>query len=526
MNSEQEVVDVGSHLGNEAAEHIAKRAEDYCECERQRIELSNEASINALHVEGSRLTKLERQIEERLRLAPPPGDVRSRKRREYFYWFTGIMLTVAAFLFSVIALGPFRLGWYGNLYCLGIGLVTPFAIEAFLDAWKSERLFKAVVTLVFLAALVGGALLATIRGDLLSQQVRESAPAVVIEGESPSPSQPQNSFYDSTRGLLRMLMLLLALAIDLGAGIAIHLALLLGACSGEDFEALSRELAGIQERLAGIVFEVTALQNAPSIFVARFWRDFYRAMLTQTVRQAAMKLLGLALCLLLLGGGQASGQERLNLVVAVDLTASEAVRGRDGQSQFSKNIQGVTGLLATVPASSKVTVIGITANSFFQPFILLSAEISDDKGYFGERLATARQQLIRAWQKRAAQLKPNARRTDVFGALLSASALFHKESVRQRKILVIYSDMRHVTTGLNLESPAIIRADEVLTLVERQKLLADLLGVSVFVQGVDAAGKRVVQWEGLKQFWIAYFSKAGADLLSYSILCDPPQLEN
>lgn len=524
MNSDQEIIDVGSRVGNEAAEHIAKRAEDYCEYERQRIELVNQAKINALHVQGSRLTKLERQIEERLRLAPPPGDARSRKRKAYFHWFAGILLTVAAFFFSLIAFGPYRLGWYGDLYCLGIALVTPFAVEEFLAAWQGERVLKAVVTVVFVAALAGGALLAAIRGDLLSQQIQESTPAIVIDGENARAPQPQNSFYDSTHGSLRMLMLLLALAIDLGAGVAIHRALLLGVSSGEDFQKLSRELAGIQQRLAAIVCEITALTNAPAIFAARFWRDYYRAMLTQSTRHASTKLLGLALCLIFFVGGRAFGQERLNLVVAVDLTASEAAIGHDGESQFSKNIQGVTRLLGSVHASTRITVIGITENSFAQPYILLSAEISDDQGYFGERLNAAREQLIRAWQKRSKQLAASARSSDVFGALLVASALFRETPTRQRRVLIFYSDMRHVTPGLDLESPAIIRADAFLTAVERSQLLADLSDVAVHVLGVDAAGKRVAQWESLKQFWAAYFKKAGATLSSYSILREPPQL--
>ena len=386
MRSEQEILDVGRQVGNEAADHMGKRAEAYCEYERQRIELSNAARINALQAEGYRLAKLERQLEERVRLAPPPGGARSRKRKAYFYWFVGVLLTVTAFFFSLIAFGPYRLGRYGDLYCLGVAVVTPFAIEAFLDAWKSEKLLKAIVTIVFLAAIGGGALLGAIRGDLLSQQVQQTAPAIVIDGDAPAGPQPQNSFYDSTHGSLRMLMLLLALAIDLGAGLAIHLALFLGTSSGEDFAKLSRELSEVRERLTSIVHEITALTNAPAIFVARFWRDFYRAMLTQTVRQAATKILGLVLCFFVLRGGYAFGQQRLNLVVAVDLTASEAVKGHDGQSQFTKNVQGVTRLLATVPAGSKVTVIGITENSFAQPYVLLSATVSDDQGYFGERL--------------------------------------------------------------------------------------------------------------------------------------------
>lgn len=525
MNSEQEIMDVGSRVGNEAAEHIAKRAEDYCECERQRIELVNQARINALHIEGSCLTKLEHQIEDRLRLAPPPGDVRSRKHKAYFYWSTGALLTGAAFFFSLIAFGPYRLGWYGDMYCLGIALVTPFAVEEFLRAWQSEKIFQAVVAVVFVAALAGGGLLATIRGDLLSQQLQETSPAIVIDGENVPASQPQNSFYDSTHGSLRMLMLLLALAIDLGAGVAVHRALLLGASFGEDFEKLSRELVEIRVRLSAIVYEITALTNAPAIFVAQFWRDFYRAMLTQTARHAATKLLGLTLCLLLFEGGQAFGQQRLNLVVAVDLSASEAVKGHDGESQFSKNIQSVTRLLGSVPTGSKVTVIGITENSFAQPYVLLSAEISVDQGYFGERLIAARQQLIRGWQKRSAQLAPNARSTDVFGGLLVASALFQEVRTRQRKVLILYSDMRHVTPGLDLESSAIIRVDTVLALVEKHKLLTDLGGVEVFVLGADAAGKSVTQWEFLRQFWMAYFKRARATLSGYSILCESPKLE-
>ena len=526
MQSEREILEIGSQFGNEAADHIAKRAEDYCEYERERIELSNEPRINALHAEGFRLAKLERHLEDRLRLAPPPGDTRSRKRKSYFYWFNGLLLTVAALFFSLIALGPFRLGWYGDLYCLGIAVATPFAIEVFLDAWKSEKVFKAIVTIVFLAALGGGALLAAIRGELLSQQVQESTPAIVIDGDMPPASQPQNSFYDSTHASLRVLMLLLALTIDLGAGVAIHLALFLGASSDEEFDKLSRELGVVQERLTAVVHEITALTNAPATFVARFWRDFYRAMLTQTVRQASTKLLGLWLCFLFIGGGCAFGQQQLHLVVAVDLTASEAVKGHDGQSQFTKNIQGVTSLLASVPAGSKVTVIGITENSFAQPYILLSAAISDDQGYFGERLAAGRQQLVSSWRKQSVQLSPKARSSDVLGALVVASALFQEAKDRRRKVLIIYSDMRHVTTGFDLESPASIHVDAALTTIERYHLLADLRGVEVFVIGADAAGKSITQWKSLKRFWTAYFKRMGASLSEYSILREHPQLDH
>jgi len=524
MEPEHEMIDVGRHVGGEAADHIARRAEDYCEYERQRIELANEARINALHVEGARLTKCVCQLEERLRLAPPPGGSRGQKNKARFQWAVGIILCVAAFFFALIAFAPYQLGWTAYLYCLGISLVTPFAVEEFLEAWKSEKLFKGIVTAVLVAALAGGALLASIRGDLLSQQVAQTAPAVTIDGTDPAAPQPQNSFYDSTRGSLRILMMLLALAIDLGAGVAIHRAHLLGSASGEDREELSRELTEVQSRIATIVHEITTLTNAPAIFAARFWRDFYRAMLTQTVRKAMAKLFVLLLCLLVLGAGRTFAQDRLNLVVDIDLTVSETVKDHDGQTQFEKNVAGVERLLASVPTGTKVTVIGISEDSFGQPYILLSAEVSDNPGYFSERLAAARQQLARAWQKRAAQLEPRARRTDVLGSLLTASELFRQNPRSQKNVLIIYSDMRHVDAELDFEAPNIIHVDTLIATVARRNLLADLSGVSVYILGADGAGKQPAQWDALKQFWAAYFVRAGAHLISYTVLSEPPQL--
>src|ERR1700691_6124842 len=81
-------------------------------------------------------------------------------------------------------------------------------------------------------------------------------------------------------------------------------------------------------------------------------------------------------------------------------------------------------LLGSVPAGSTITVIRITENSFGQPYILLAATISDDPGYFGERLASARHQLVGAWQTRSMQIKPSAKNTDILGAALLASELF------------------------------------------------------------------------------------------------------
>jgi hypothetical protein len=524
VNHEQEIVDLGSRFGNEAAEHIAKRAEAYCEYERERIELSNQPRIMELHFEGKHLATRERELPERLQRTAPPLALPSRRRRARYYWAVGIILTLAAFFFSLIAFRPYRLGWIGILYCAGIAIITPVAVEEFLEAWKSEGAFKLIVTAVFCAAILGGALLAAIRGDLLAEEVDQSHQAVVIEnGPAPSTPEPQNTFYESTRHSLRWLMLLFALAIDLGAGIAVHRARTLGANSGEDYEVIFKELQEVRQRLGEVVYEIAGLTNAPAAFVARFWRDFYRAMLTQTVRSALTKLLMVPLCLALAISVRSQPQARLNFVVEIDLSASEAAKGPDGKTSFSRDVDGVAHLLASIPAGASMTVIGITANSFAQPYILLRADVTDDPGYFGERLTSARNQLVRAWQRRAAALTPTARGTDVLGGLFTASELFRAGSAGARNELFLFSDMRHVTRELNLEAPGILHVDALMAVARARSLIANLNGVTVYVLGANAREKQSMgEWNALKQFWSAYFAKAGANLPEYSVGSEPP----
>jgi hypothetical protein len=83
-------------------------------------------------------------------------------------------------------------------------------------------------------------------------------------------------------------------------------------------------------------------------------------------------------------------------------------------------------LLAQVPAGTHLTVLGITDNSFAQPYILLSAEVAADEGYFHEKLASARQQLVRNWQYRTEHLQAGFSHTDILGALMLAEQLFRQ----------------------------------------------------------------------------------------------------
>lgn len=195
MNRELDAESIGEQLGVEGVGSVVSKVEAYCAYEEQRIELTNQPRIVALRQEGSLLLEEEKDLTERLRHAPPPGDLRSRRRKAAYYWGVTIILTVAAFAFSLLAFDPFRVGWKSYLYCLGIAIVTPFVLEQFLEKCNAERILKSVAGIACAAALTSLMLLAVIRGDLFAEQMKNTAPVVVIDDDQPQQSPPQN---DST----------------------------------------------------------------------------------------------------------------------------------------------------------------------------------------------------------------------------------------------------------------------------------------------------------------------------------------
>ena len=523
MNFASDPIQIGSRFGEEAANHVERLATDYCSCERDRIELANEPRVNELRVEGLALQELESALDERLRRLPAVDDYRHRTRSIVVHWATGVLLATAAFVFSLIAFEPFRLGPKAYLYCLGIAIITPFATEKFLETIKNERVFRSIIALVFLAALTGSGLLAVIRGNLFTREIEQDTSTSMIDGDTVAENQPQNDFYKDTGGLLKALMVLLTVAIDVGAGIAIHRALELSAASHEDRNAIALELNETRKRIGEVVFEITALNNSPVVFEQEFWRDYYRSMLRQTVHNSATKLMALALCILLFGAGRVAAQTKTNLVIALDLSTSEAPKGHDGITQFDKNVNAIGQLLAKTSTGTKLTVIGITENSFGDPFVLLSAQISNDAGYFGEKVARARSELVRVWNERARRIRPNAKGTDILGAVLLATEIFKEDSTPTNKILVMYSDMQSVTRDLNLDHSSQRKSQ-----AERYRSLSqrtlDMCGVNIYVLGATMMRFDTQEWIQVRNFWMTYFASTGAVVRLYASGVEGPTL--
>jgi hypothetical protein len=517
--------DIGHTLGFESVGSVVSKVEEYCAYEEQRITLKNEPRILSLQAEIAILQDEEQTIEERVKNAQPPCDTRNRRRKAVYYWTVAALLIVAAFIFSVLAFDPYRIGWKGYLYCLGIAIVTPFLIEEIIELWNMISLVKTLATVAGIAALLSLVFLAVIRGDLLAHEIETTNQTVIVDdADSTSQPEPQNDFYHDTVALLRLAMALLAVAMELGAGLALHKAWGTTENSGEDWKELRKELQDVRRQMVVLATEMKLLQNEPAIFVTRFWRNFYHAMLTHTVRNAMAKLLfGALIVLLPVLHAQAATQEQTTIVAALDLSRSVGGTGPDARTDFEKNVAGIARLLAQAPASSRVIVLGITDKSFAQPYILLSASVPDDPGYFGEKLQAAHRQLLALWKRRCAQLQPSFAYTDIIGALLAANQLLEGSSNTSRKMLVVFSDMRQNTADLDLES--LRSVPSLATYQARSNLqIAQLRGVSVYVVGADNAGKQIDYWQTLKEFWTEYFKRAGANLRGYSVLRELPVL--
>lgn len=523
MNPHEESQSIGSRLGVDGIQNIVELVERYCACEERRITLANRAPVLRSKAELSFLVEEARRLADRLRHEPPPGDLRHLFRRALYYWTVTGALTIAGFALTLLAFDPFRLGWKAWVYCVGIAIVTPFLVEKVLEHWNAERLIKTFAAVGCAAALASLMILAVIRGNLLAAEGTANEPAVVMDdGAAPAAQPPaQDDFYAKTVPLLRWAMVLLALSMELAAGLALHQAWHSRPDYSEDWKALRNDLVETGARMAMLVAEISGLEDEAGVFAAGFWRDFYRALLTNAARNALNKLLILVLVVSFTPHARADTGDHLDLVIAVDLTRSVAVVGPDGESDFQKNIDGVTRIFAEIPAGAHVTVIGITNRSFAQPYILMSASVSHDPGYFGERLTSARNTLVSHWEASSGILSPYFRSTDIFGVLLLASQILAQDNAASRKVLVLFSDMRNSSPRSDLENPQALRNALGVGLA-KPVTPSYLAGVEICAIGVDDANRPASYFDELHLFWAKYFRDAGAKLKAFSVLRDNP----
>ena len=516
---------IGAALGYAGVEQIDDRAGRYCSTERQRLEAANRPKIAAAKQDlvgvESDLHKL-RQEESKL---PPEGDIRKRRRKALYLFAFFLVLCVGGFVSALFSLEPLMADWKRYFLSVAIAGILPFAVHYLINENRSERLLHwlAVSDLVFAGIAIGS--LTLIRSQVLAEEMKQANTAIVIDGDAPVTMPTPSTFFERTAGLMTIFSVFTTLAMELAAGLALHAACRLWEEMPANADQVRQRCAELEQRRINLVQQIEAWEQEPEEFVNRFWRDYHEAQLRGIKGNRFTKMFGAALVFLTLWGGasRAYAAEPLNLVVAVDLTASvSGAAGFDQKTELQRNVASVGQILASVPPGAQVTVVGITDRSFAQPYVLLSARLDGNPGYFQERINGARQQLVAAWQKRSQAFVVNFSQTDLLGTLVMASQVFEPRD-GHHNVLVILSDMRHETRSLNLARLPAIRVQPTLERVARESLIGDLKGIDVYVLGVDSAGKSVGYWNSLRDFWLAYFTKAGAKVCAYSMLRNIPQ---
>src|SRR5207237_8532774 len=78
------------------------------------------------------------------------------------------------------------------------------------------------------------------------------------------------------------------------------------------------------------------LHNHAAVFQNEFWPDFYRPLSAGFTRRSIVKVSIIILCLALFAAPGALAAERLNLVIALDLSRSVAVKAPDQQQELDR----------------------------------------------------------------------------------------------------------------------------------------------------------------------------------------------
>jgi hypothetical protein len=231
----------------------------------------------------------------------------------------------------------------------------------------------------------------------------------------------------------------------------------------------------------------------------------------------------------------------LELTILFDITKSCS-------HVFEDNKAGVEDILHHLPDGTCVMIIGITEKSFSEPLKLLDrhcipvSEYKFDKYYtmrsLPHVLITAthrvnalwcrnefiytrpfevRKRILSEWRKNIQSHSADRRFTDDLGAFCLAGLHFSAsdKNGKHEKILIVFSDMRHNTNGINISGAAEIPKD-LLSKVRAQELIARLEGVRIWVLGVHTEDKNQRYFNSLERFWVNYFKESGASLEIFS----------
>ena len=525
--------DLAYMLGVQAYVKEKEDALTICKLKREELERSVQPDIIGCKAILACRNEKRDQLRQQLRQLPAPSQTISPWMR----WYGGtiaFVLWIAGVCFAHLALAPFGLGWYAWIIALAIGIVAPASLDHILVHFDSRRFIRIASIIALFASLVGLAILAILRGDVVSQYLK-----IAVEGASDSglgsPESGQ-TFYQEVTPILKYIFLFMTLGIEISLGLIIFEIRKYALGAEREAAKVTQELQVVEDEMVSLLRHQHELENRGAIFEANFMSLWHQGLLKR-LEENSRQLLGIfALAGLLFSQPsnaaeirwpwdtqEAPKAESLNIIVGIDLSLSVASKSYDGKTQYQKSIEAVSEFVSRLPRGTELKVGAITGQSFTRPYVLLSAKVPSDPGplEFIDQIALGRRKIAGKILKLGSSTEPFAPETDVFGYLVFASSQLRGRD--GRKVLILYSDMRHSAPIVNLEKSRVIDVGRTLKQIKQNHLLADLNGVDVYIYA-HTLGRDIGYWQNLKSFWTEYFSQASTHLRIYAMTAGVPDL--
>jgi len=342
-------------------------------------------------------------------------------------------------------------------------------------------------------------------------------------GAEPSPEPAPSSQSDEKRAqeLVSSAVTKIFLGSDLMLGIL--LGLVVGMLSDEKYatwkkiEKCEKEIAHMKKEFDVLKSSIEIAHRECMAGILRFFHSQRKQHPTYFYARAAC----LAVCLL--SAATASAQEITRVEgTLIDVSGSIGTGGANN-TLFREYLAGVRQLLLTEPPKSRVIVSVITTDSFGTTGELIRGYTPAAHGVFTDELNRARHQLASTFETKASGITPIAAGTDIVGGLWRMKALMESTSsgAPAERELWIFSDMVNETTSLAMPALMPLGADKMIDHAKQAGLLVPLKGYKIHVMGASTRGLSPQAWNTVKKFWELYFAASGAELVSYSVECNP-----
>jgi hypothetical protein len=324
---------------------------------------------------------------------------------------------------------------------------------------------------------------------------------------------------------MRLFLILLSLSLELAAGLALHEARLALKARKLQDSPERRRLAVVDREIGQIQSQIAFLRTEPQLFAYEFMRNLCIGLLDGATRHAkgSSKWPMTLAVLTFLGVGSMLRAQPIDLWDGLDLSATSRATGYDGAVAHSQNIEAAARIIASLPPGSRITVAGITDQSFSRPFILLTDVLPTDPGKLREydQIAAARNRVAAAVRRIGGTVEPQFQTTDILGFLILAGMGF-RDTPKMRHTVLLLSDMRQSAAPIDIEHVGRVPSNSSLAQIAEHLLFADLQGALIYVYGAHAIGKDLQYWQSLRDFWAAYFARCHATLCTFSTMRETP----